>query len=213
MTWKEIIKDEIDQPYFYHLLNLIKNERLSHTIYPKEKDVFNALKLTPYEEVKVVIIGQDPYHQPNQANGLAFSVPSNVPIPPSLRNILLELHGDLGIRRTKTDLTDWAESGVLLLNTILTVRKSEPLSHESYGWQRFTTKIIEAVNKKEAPVVFMLWGNNAIEYKKYLNNPRHLVLTSSHPSPLSARHSFFGSRPFSKANKFLQENGIEPIKW
>jgi len=213
MTWREILKDEIEQPYFYHLLNLIKNERRSQTIYPKHEDVFNALVLTPYEEVKVVIIGQDPYHGENQAHGLAFSVLAGNPMPPSLRNIFIELHGDLGIRRQNTDLSDWAKEGVLLLNTILTVRKSEPLSHQNYGWQKFTTKIIEAVNQKDSPVVFILWGNNAIEFKKYLNNPKHLVLTSSHPSPLSARYSFFGSRPFSKTNKFLIQNGVKPINW
>lgn len=198
MTWRELLKEEINEPYFYHLMNLIKNERLSQKIYPKHEDVFNALVLTPYDEVKVVIIGQDPYYGPNQAHGLAFSVLEGNPMPPSLRNIFLELHGDLGIRRTKTDLSDWAKSGVLLLNTILTVRESQPLSHQNYGWQRFTTKIIELVNLKEEPVVFLLWGNNAIEFKKYLTNPNHLVLTSSHPSPLSARYSFFGSRPFFK---------------
>ena len=213
MTWREILKDEIEQPYFYHLLNLIKNERRSQTIYPKHEDIFNALVLTPYEEVKVVIIGQDPYHGENQAHGLAFSVLAGNPMPPSLRNIFIELHGDLGIRRQNTDLSDWAKEGVLLLNTILTVRKSEPLSHQNYGWQKFTTKIIEAVNQKDSPVVFILWGNNAIEFKKYLNNPKHLVLTSSHPSPLSARYSFFGSRPFSKTNKFLIQNGVKPINW
>ena len=213
MTWREILKDEIEQPYFYHLLNLIKNERRSQTIYPKHEDVFNALVLTPYEEVKVVIIGQDPYHGENQAHGLAFSVLAGNPMPPSLRNIFIELHGDLGIRRRNTDLSDWAKEGVLLLNTILTVRKAEPLSHQNYGWQRFTTKIIEAVNQKDSPVVFILWGNNAIEFKKYLDNPKHLVLTSSHPSPLSARYSFFGSRPFSKTNKFLIQNGVKPINW
>jgi len=213
MTWREILKDEIEQPYFYHLLNLIKNERRSQTIYPKHEDIFNALVLTPYEEVKVVIIGQDPYHGENQAHGLAFSVLAGNPMPPSLRNIFIELHGDLGIRRQNTDLSDWAKEGVLLLNTILTVRKSEPLSHQNYGWQKFTTKIIEAVNQKDSPVVFILWGNNAIEFKKYLDNPKHLVLTSSHPSPLSARYSFFGSRPFSKTNKFLIQNGVKPINW
>lgn len=213
MTWREILKDEIEQPYFYHLLNLIKNERRSQTIYPKHEDIFNALVLTPYEEVKVVIIGQDPYHGENQAHGLAFSVLEGNPMPPSLRNIFIELHGDLGIRRRNTDLSDWAKEGVLLLNTILTVRKSEPLSHQNYGWQKFTTKIIEAVNQKDSSVVFILWGNNAIEFKKYLNNPKHLVLTSSHPSPLSARYSFFGSRPFSKTNKFLIQNGVKPINW
>jgi uracil-DNA glycosylase len=213
MTWRELLKEEINEPYFYHLMNLIKNERLSQKIYPKHEDVFNALVLTPYDEVKVVIIGQDPYHGPNQAHGLAFSVLEGNPMPPSLRNIFLELHGDLGIRRTKTDLSDWAKSGVLLLNTILTVRESQPLSHQNYGWQRFTTKIIELVNLKEEPVVFLLWGNNAIEFKKYLTNPNHLVLTSSHPSPLSARYSFFGSRPFSKTNRFLEKHNIKPIAW
>lgn len=213
MTWNELLKEEYEKPYFYRLTQLIKNERLNHKIYPKHEDVFNALVLTPYENVKVVIIGQDPYHGPNQAHGLAFSVLEGNPMPPSLRNIFIELHGDLGIRRRNTDLSDWAKEGVLLLNTILTVRKSEPLSHQNYGWQKFTTKIIEAVNQKDSPVVFILWGNNAIEFKKYLNNPKHLVLTSSHPSPLSARYSFFGSRPFSKTNKFLIQNGVKPINW
>lgn len=213
MEWKDLLREEYEKPYFRHMCHLIKNERISEKIYPPHDDVFKALQLTPYDEVKVVIIGQDPYHGPNQAHGLAFRVKEGNPMPPSLRNIFLELHADLGIRRTKTDLSDWAKSGVLLLNTILTVRESKPLSHEKYGWQNFTTKIIELVNQKEEPVVFLLWGNNAIEFKKLLNNPNHLVLTSSHPSPLSARYSFFGSRPFSKANKFLIEKGVKPIEW
>ncbi|MGI6781492.1 MAG: uracil-DNA glycosylase [Acholeplasmataceae bacterium] len=213
MTWKDLLRDEYEKQYFYHMWQLIKNERVTKNIYPPHEEVFNALVLTPYDKVKVVIIGQDPYHGKNQAHGLAFSVKEGNPMPPSLRNIFLELHADLGIRRTKTDLSDWAKSGVLLLNTILTVREGQPLSHQNYGWQKFTTKIIELVNLKEEPVVFLLWENNAIEFKKYLTNPNHLVLTSSHPSPLSARYSFFGSRPFSKTNKFLIEKGLKPIEW
>ena len=213
MTWDQLLEEEKSKEYFYHLTNLIHTMRLTETIYPPKDEVYNALKLTPYDNVKVVIIGQDPYHGPNQAHGLAFSVKEDVGMPPSLRNIFQELYGDLRVRRTNTNLTDWAKEGVLLLNTILTVKKGEPLSHANLGWQTFTTKIITLVNEKTTPVVFILWGNNAIEFKKLITNPIHLVITSSHPSPLSARHSFLGSRPFSKTNEFLIKNNLEPIRW
>lgn len=213
MTWDELLESEYQKPYFYHLMNLIKTERLTEVIYPQPEDVFKAFEMTPFENVKAVIIGQDPYHGENQAHGLAFSVLDHVTMPPSLRNIFLELYGDLGIRRTNTNLSDWAESGVLLLNTILTVKAGKPLSHEKYGWQTFTTKVIQLLNLKETPVVFILWGNNAIQYKELVTNQKHLVITSSHPSPLSARYSFFGSRPFSRTNQFLIQNNLTPIKW
>lgn len=213
MTWDELLQDEYSKSYYYHLTNLIKTERLTETVFPPKEEVFSFLELTPYDKVKVVIIGQDPYHGKGQAHGLAFSVKEGTAMPPSLRNIFLELYGDLEIRRTNTNLSDWAKSGVLLLNTILTVKEGKPLSHSDYGWQKFTTKIIELVNEKEEPVVFILWGNNAIKFKDLITNPNHLVITSSHPSPLSARYSFFGSRPFSRTNKFLIENNMTPIDW
>lgn len=213
MTWDQLLADEFSKPYLIDIINYINNLRLSKDIYPPREDVFNAIKLTPYEDVKVVIIGQDPYHGVNQAHGLAFSVKEDVVMPPSLRNIFLELFNDLGIKRTNTNLTDWATQGVLLLNTIFTVESGKPLSHEKLGWQKLSTKIIELVNEKTEPVVFVLWGNNAIKLREHITNSHHLVITSSHPSPFSARYSFFGSKVFSRTNEFLENNNMLPIKW
>ncbi|NLL69017.1 MAG: uracil-DNA glycosylase [Acholeplasmataceae bacterium] len=213
MNWDELLKSEKEKSYFYDLENIIKTKRLTETVYPPASEVYNALELTPYDNVKVVIIGQDPYHGFGQAHGLAFSVKEDSKMPPSLKNIFLELYSDLRIRRTNTNLTDWAQEGVLLLNTILTVEEGKPLSHQKLGWETFTNKIIELVNNKKTPVVFILWGNNAISFKELITNPIHLVITSSHPSPLSARHSFFGSKPFSRTNEFLISNNIKPINW
>lgn len=213
MTWEKLLENEYSEPYFRDLINYVRNLRYSKTIYPNEDEVFNALKLTPFEEVKVVIIGQDPYHGKDQAHGLAFSVKEGVTMPPSLRNIFLELNSDLGIIRRNTNLSDWAKQGVLLLNTIFTVEEGKPLSHAKLGWQRFSNKIISLLNEQNRPIIFVLWGNNAIALKDLIDNPIHKVITSSHPSPFSARYSFFGSRPFSTINKFLTKNNFTPINW
>lgn len=184
------------------------------TIYPKKEDLFNALKTTSYANTKVVILGQDPYHNENQAHGYAFSVLEGNPFPPSLRNIFKELENEYQtpIHRS-SNLEDWAKQGVLLLNTILTVKAHQPLSLQNLGWQEFTLDILKQINKKPEPVVYLLWGAKAIEYKKYLNNPNHLVLTSPHPSPLSARRGFFGNDHFKKTNEFLIKHNKQPIQW
>ncbi len=213
MTWEKLLENEYSEPYFRDLINYVRNLRYSKTIYPNEDEVFNALKLTPFEEVRVVIIGQDPYHGKDQAHGLAFSVKEGVTMPPSLRNIFLELNSDLGIIRRNTNLSDWAKQGVLLLNTIFTVEEGKPLSHAKLGWQRFSNKIISLLNEQNSPIIFVLWGTNAIALKDLIDNPIHKVITSSHPSPFSARYSFFGSRPFSTINKFLTKNNFTPINW
>lgn len=213
MTWEKLLENEYSEPYFRDLINYVRNLRYSKTIYPNEDEVFNALKLTPFEEVRVVIIGQDPYHGKDQAHGLAFSVKEGVTMPPSLRNIFLELNSDLGIIRRNTNLSDWAKQGVLLLNTIFTVEEGKPLSHAKLGWQRFSNKIISLLNEQNSPIIFVLWGTNAIALKDLIDNPIHKVITSSHPSPFSARYSFFGSRPFSTINNFLIKNNFTPINW
>ena len=211
--WDIVLKDEMNKPYFKNLGIFVKNEYKNKIIYPEYKNIFNALRYTDYDEVKVVILGQDPYHGEHEAHGLSFSVPVGVKMPPSLLNIFKELNNDLGIKRTKTDLTDWANQGVLLLNAVLTVEKDKPASHRNLGWERLTDYIIKILNQKEEPIVFILWGNFAKEKAKYITNKRHLIITSPHPSPFSARSGFFGSRPFSKTNNFLKANGIEEIDW
>ncbi len=212
--WKEIIIAEQEKPYFKDLLRFVNQEYQTKSIYPPAKDVYNAFKYTPFDKVKVVILGQDPYHGPSQAHGLCFSVHKGVDIPPSLRNIFSELRSDLGIQPPNHgNLTKWAKQGVLLLNTILTVEAGKPLSHKGKGWEIFTDYVIQLLDQDEKPKVFVLWGNNAIAKKTLLNNPNHMVITSSHPSPLSARYSFFGSKPFSTINHFLLKNDIKPIDW
>ena len=199
---------------FKKFLSIVNNEYETKTIFPPKKDVFNALKLTPYSNVKVVIVGQDPYHGVGEAHGLSFSVQKGVKIPPSLQNIYKELYSDLGIKpKGDGDLTKWAKEGVLLLNAVLTVEKDKAASHRNLGWELFTDYVIKIVNKKEDPVVFILWGNFAKEKMKLITNPKHLVLTSTHPSPFSAYNGFFGSKPFSKTNEFLIKNNIKPIDW
>ena len=183
------------------------------TVYPCKNDTFNAMKYTSLKNVKVVIIGQDPYHGENQANGLSFSVNENIKLPPSLKNIFKELEHDLGIKRTSGNLKDWAEQGVLLLNSILTVEKDKPLSHENLGWEEYTDNIIQLISKKKEPVIFILWGSFAKKKKTLITNKNHLVLESVHPSPLSAYRGFFGSKPFSKANNFLEKNNTSKINW
>lgn len=196
---------------FYHLINL---EYQNKTIYPPKDYVFNALKLTPYHDVKVVIVGQDPYHGENESHGLSFSVQKGIKIPPSLNNIYQELNNDLGIKPKKDgDLTNWAKQGILLLNAVLTVEKDKPASHKNIGWEPLTDYIIKKINLKDEPVVFILWGNFAKEKEKLITNPKHLVIKSSHPSPFSAYQGFFGSHPFSKTNKFLKANNLKEIDW
>ena len=211
--WDIILKDEFEKEYFMKLGNFVKNEYSKKTIYPEYKNVFNALRYTDYDQVKVVILGQDPYHGEKEAHGLAFSVMNGVPIPPSLRNIFKELNDDLGIKKSSTDLTNWAKEGVLLLNSIMTVEKDKPLSHKNKGWEIFTDKIIFELGKRKKPVVFILWGSYARSKKELITGKNHLILESVHPSPLSASRGFFGSKPFSKTNEFLVKNNISKINW
>lgn len=211
--WSHILEKEVEKDYFKKLEETLRYEYKNKTIYPEKESLFNALKLTSFKDIKVVIIGQDPYHGFNQANGLAFSVKEGVKYPPSLVNIFKELKSDLDISVGEgKSLVSWAKEGVLLINTVLTVRESEPNSHRNIGWERFTSFLLEKITEKEDPVVFILWGNNAREALKYKEG-RHKVIVSSHPSPLSSYRSFFGSSPFSRSNKFLVENNIGPVNW
>ena len=211
--WDIVLKEDFESPYFEKLGIFVKNEYKHKIIYPEYKDIFNALKYTDYDEVKVVILGQDPYHGEHEAHGLSFSVKEGVPMPPSLRNIFKELKDDIGVVRTQTDLTDWAKQGVLLLNSIMTVVKDTPLSHKDKGWEIFTDNIIKKLGEREKPMVFILWGSYARSKKELIKNKNHLILESVHPSPLSASRGFFGSKPFSKANQFLEKNGMNKINW
>lgn len=212
--WDKKIGCEFEKPYYLALREFLKEEYRQKVIYPSMYDIFNALKATPYHKVKAVILGQDPYHGPGQAHGLCFSVQKGVQPPPSLQNIFKELQSDIGMPIPKDGyLQPWAEEGVLLLNTTLTVRGGQPLSHKGQGWETFTDAVISALNQKEEPIVFLLWGSPARAKKTLLNNPRHLILEAPHPSPLSAYHGFFGCKHFSKCNRFLVQNGIAPIRW
>ncbi len=212
-SWDQVLAGEFEKPYYLALREFLKKEYRSGPVYPSMYDIFNALKLTPYKKVKVVIIGQDPYHGPGQAHGLSFSVKKGVPIPPSLKNIYQELADDIGfVPPHHGCLEEWAKNGVLLLNAVLTVRGGQANSHRGKGWETFTDTVIAHLNQREAPMVFMLWGNNARQKKALITNPRHLVLTAAHPSPLSAFHGFFGCRHFSTANAFLSRYG-EPVDW
>ena len=212
--WKNYLNDEFQKDYYLNLRQFLVHEYKSTTIYPNMYDLFNALHFTPYSNVKVVILGQDPYHGPNQAHGLSFSVNPGVKTPPSLVNIYKELHTDLNCYIPNNGyLKKWADQGVLLLNTVLTVRAGEPNSHKNKGWEIFTNRIIEILNEKETPIVFILWGNNAISKTSLITNPKHCIIKSVHPSPLSASRGFFGSKPFSKANEFLISTGQTPIDW
>ena len=213
MTWDDLIYSELEKPYFKDLVSFLKDEDMHHVVLPPKDKRLSCFKLTPYDHVKVVIIGQDPYHNLNQAHGLAFSV-ENDDFPPSLKNIYKELVSDLNVSYPTTgNLTDWAKQGVLLLNTCLTVRIHEPLSHQKKGWEIFTLEVVKKVNEKKDSVVFILWGNHAKSFMKYIDQTKHKVITSAHPSPLSASRGFFGSKPFSKTNQFLEEQGIKPIDW
>lgn len=211
--WDEILEPELTKPYFKSLGVFVKNEYKNKRIYPEYNNIFKALRLTDYDDVKVVILGQDPYHGDREAHGLSFSVEKGVPMPPSLRNIFKELYNDIGVKRDLTDLTDWANQGVLLLNSILTVVKDTPLSHKDKGWEIFTDNIIEKLGEREKPIVFIFWGSYARSKKELIKNKNHLIIESVHPSPLSANRGFFGSKPFSKTNAFLEKNNIKPIKW
>lgn len=212
-NWDIILEDEMKKEYFKNLGVFVKNEYRTKTCYPQYKDIFNALRYTDYDEVKVVILGQDPYHGENEAHGLSFSVLDGVKRPPSLNNIFKELYDDLGVKRTTNDLTSWATQGVLLLNSIMSVVKDTPLSHKGKGWEIFTDDIIRYLNEREKPIVFILWGSYARSKKELITNKNHYIIESVHPSPLSANRGFFGSKPFSKTNNFLVKNGMEPINW
>ncbi|WP_058301333.1 uracil-DNA glycosylase [Gorillibacterium timonense] len=212
--WSGPLKGEFDKPYYRELRTFLAEEYRTGTIFPDMYDIFNSLHTTPLHKVKAVILGQDPYHGPGQAHGLSFSVKPGVPVPPSLRNMLQELHEDLGCRiPNHGHLTHWAQQGVLLLNTVLTVRSGEANSHKGKGWEAFTDKVIQTVNTLDRPVVFLLWGSPAQSKLPMIDASRHGVIRSPHPSPLSAHRGFFGSRPYSRTNQFLRENGQEPIDW
>jgi len=212
--WNPILRDQFAEPYWQELQSFVADERRSGPVYPPADDVFTALHLTPYRDVKVVILGQDPYHGPGQAHGLCFSVRRGVAVPPSLRNVYQELHDDLGHPvPSHGNLEHWARQGVLLLNTTLTVRAGQAASHQGKGWERFTDEVIRRVNEKTERVVFLLWGNPSRKKKTLVDTSRHVVIESAHPSPLSAHNGFLGSRPFSAANTALTEAGRTPIDW
>lgn len=212
--WQEIIGKEFEKPYYLSLRAFLKREYATHTIYPEKEDIFNAFHYTAYKDIKVVLLGQDPYHGLGQAHGLSFSVKPGVPSPPSLVNIFKELNSDMGCPIPNHGyLKPWADQGVLMLNTVLTVRAGEANSHRKQGWETFTDEVIRAINEKKEPVVFWLWGKPAMDKAKLITNQHHLILTASHPSPLSVYRNFYGSKPFSKTNAFLIKNGKTPINW
>lgn len=212
--WDTVLDSEYHKEYFANIVKFVNKVYKEKTIFPPKARILSALDITDYNDVKVVILGQDPYHGIGEANGLAFSVNDGVKIPPSLKNIYKELHDDLGIEIPNTgNLESWAKEGVLLLNSVLTVEKDKPASHKNIGWETFTDSIIKKLNERDKPIVFILWGNFAKSKKELITNPKHLVLTSSHPSPFSVNYGFFGSKPFSKTNEFLRKNGIKEIDW
>lgn len=217
--WDELLAEEFGKDYYRELRSFLIEEYNEYTVYPAAEDVFTAFKLTPYADVKAVILGQDPYHEEGQAHGLAFSVPDGIQYPPSLVNIFKELEDDTGIKATSGSLIPWAKEGVLLLNTVLTVRAHEAGSHRGHGWERFTDAVIGLLARREQPMVFILWGANAISKKEIIETAmketgaRHLIITAPHPSPLSAYRGFFGGRYFSRANYFLEDNDIKSIDW
>ena len=212
-SWKAHLQDQFEQPYWQTLTAFVREEYAAGPRCPAGKDIFRAFDLTPFDDVKVVILGQDPYHTPGAAMGLCFSIPDGTRPQPSLRNIIKELASDVGVQRTHTDLSDWAQQGVFLLNSVLTVERSLAASHQKRGWETFTDAIIRAVNDQPRPVVFILWGSYAQKKAAFVDQSRHLVLRSAHPSPLSAHNGFFGTGPFSKANAFLEAYGRPPIDW
>ncbi|HEY1351515.1 MAG TPA: uracil-DNA glycosylase [Ktedonobacteraceae bacterium] len=213
-SWHKHLNGEIAKPYFHTLTRFVDEERIHSTVFPPQDEVFSALTLTPYDDVRVFVLGQDPYHDNNQAHGLCFSVRPGIKPPPSLVNIFKELHADLGVRVPNNGyLVPWARQGVLLLNAVLTVRAHTPNSHKNHGWETFTDAVLRAVNEKRDPVVFVLWGGYAQKKLSLIDTTRHTVIQSAHPSPLSARSGFFGSRPFSAINRALQATGGPPIDW
>ncbi len=213
-SWDEILKDEFKSEYYLRLREFLKREYASYKVYPNMYDIFNSLKYTDYHSVKAVIIGQDPYHGAGQAHGLCFSVKEGVPPPPSLQNIFKELQADLGYQPPKSgELTKWAENGVLMLNSVLTVREGQPNSHKGKGWEQLTDAIISKLNQRDKPIAFILWGANAKAKERLITNPIHGIFKAAHPSPLSAYNGFFGCRHFSAVNNFLTSRGIEPIDW
>ena len=211
--WDIVLKEEYEKEYFIKIKDVVRREYNEKIIFPPVDRVFYTFRMTSYEDTKVVILGQDPYHGAGEANGLCFSVNRGIKMPPSLKNIYKELYSDLGIVRVDTDLSDWAKSGVLLLNSVLTVEKDKPASHKFVGWEEFTDNVIKKLNEKDEPIVFILWGNFAKGKMKYITNKKHLVISSSHPSPFSVNYGFLGSKPFSKTNKFLGDNGLKEIEW
>jgi len=214
MTFREIVELEKQKEYYQKLKERVDEEYQNFTIYPPKNEIFNSLNATSFDNVKVVILGQDPYHEPNQANGLAFSVKKGVRIPPSLVNIYKEAHTDVGISiPNHGDLSSWAKQGVLLLNNVLTVRAHKANSHKGFGWEQFTLNVVKYLNQREKPLVFILWGKNAQEKEQFIDTSKHLIIKSVHPSPLSANGGFFGSKPFSKANEFLKRHDIKAIDW
>lgn len=212
--WDDLLKDEFEKDYYLKLREFLKQEYFSCKVYPDMYDIFNALRYTSYSDVKAVIIGQDPYHGRGQAHGLCFSVQKGVAVPPSLQNIYKEIYDDLGIPPASHGyLKKWADNGVLMMNAVLTVREGQANSHKGKGWENFTDRVIELLNGREKPIVFLLWGGNAKQKMRLITNPNHLILQAAHPSPLSAFNGFFGCRHFSKTNEFLTANGMTPIDW
>jgi len=212
-SWKQRLQAEFEQPWWASLAAFVKEEYAAGPCFPPGKDIFRAFDLAPFEQVKVVILGQDPYHTPGAAMGLCFSIPDGTRPQPSLRNIIKELASDVGVQRTHTDLSDWAQQGVFLLNSVLTVRSGEAGSHANKGWEKLTDSAIRHLAQEREGIVFILWGSYAIAKRALIDEGKHLVLTAPHPSPLSAHRGFFGSKPFSQANAYLQENGQQPITW
>lgn len=213
-SWDDFLQNEFRQDYFKELSAFLKKEYAEKTIYPPKQEVFAAFYYTDLDKVKVVILGQDPYHEPNQACGLCFAIKPGNPLPKSLQNIYREIHDDLGIQMSNSGyLVNWAKQGVLLLNTVMTVERGKANSHKDHGWEQFTDNVIRKLNDQDQPIVFLLWGRNAMNKMPLLNNPKHLVLTAAHPSPLSAYNGFFGCRHFSRTNEFLVKNGLKPIDW
>ena len=213
MNFQELFEQESKKEYFISLMDFVKKDYQEKTCFPPFEDIFNAFRFKDIDQIKVVILGQDPYHEEHQAYGLSFSILDGNPLPKSLINIYKELYDDVGITRLTGDLTSWAKQGVFLLNSVLTVEKGKANSHKNKGWEIFTSKVIEELNKDNHPKVFVLWGNDAIKKKDIITNSKHLVITSPHPSPLSSYRGFFGSKPFSKINTFLVNNNLEPIDW
>lgn len=213
-NWLDALSDEFQKPYFTQIQNFLKDEYSHHTIYPAMENIFNALNYCPLEKVKVVIIGQDPYHEPGQAMGLSFAVPEGIVLPPSLKNIFKEIQEDIGITcHNSGDLRRWAVQGVILLNSVLTVRRAQANSHKNKGWENFTQAVIQKINQKNTPVVFLLWGGNAKAFAQFITNPIHKIFTAPHPSPLSAYAGFFGCKHFSKCNQFLTQQNLAAIDW